>query len=158
MWFGWITLLFFRIAGAKKSVINSVTLLITDIVFAVLLFIILITHKVSGCVNWRLPWYAFLALISVWLAVRNAITHNIKIEVHSNKRYWSMGVEIILLLATMFVGLTYRSILSVGILCIGFSHKILVKNTQKLFLWTALCLAIFPLLPVVEPYPRVYIV
>ncbi|XP_076392115.1 GPI ethanolamine phosphate transferase 1 isoform X2 [Megachile rotundata] len=158
MWFGWITLLFFKIAGAKKSVINSITLLITDIVFAVLLFIILITHKVSGCVNWRLPWYAFLALISVWLAVRNAMTHSIKIEVHNNKRYWSMGIEIILLLATMFVGLTYRSILSVGILCIGFSHKILVKNQQKLFLWTALCLAIFPVLPVVEPYPRVYIV
>nr|XP_012139124.1 PREDICTED: GPI ethanolamine phosphate transferase 1 [Megachile rotundata] len=158
MWFGWITLLFFKIAGAKKSVINSITLLITDIVFAVLLFIILITHKVSGCVNWRLPWYAFLALISVWLAVRNAMTHSIKIEVHNHKRYWSMGIEIILLLATMFVGLTYRSILSVGILCIGFSHKILVKNQQKLFLWTALCLAIFPVLPVVEPYPRVYIV
>nr|XP_034192608.1 GPI ethanolamine phosphate transferase 1 isoform X1 [Osmia lignaria]XP_034192609.1 GPI ethanolamine phosphate transferase 1 isoform X1 [Osmia lignaria]XP_034192610.1 GPI ethanolamine phosphate transferase 1 isoform X1 [Osmia lignaria] len=158
MWFGWITLLFLKIAGTKRTVINSSNLLITDIVFVILLFTILIMHKVSGCNNWRLPCYALLAIISVWIAIRNAITRSIQLKIHNNKHHWLMGIEIVVLLATMFIGLMYRSFLSIGILCIGFSQKILLKDMKNSFFWTALCLAVFPLLPVVEPYPRVYIV
>lgn len=113
---------------------------------------------VSGCNNWRLPCYAFLATISSWLAIRSIIMYAVKLKVCNNKYYWTIIAEIIFLFITMFVGLTHRFVLSVGMLCVTVVQKILQNNARNLFSWTALCLAVFPLLPVVEPYPRVYIV
>ncbi|KOC64725.1 GPI ethanolamine phosphate transferase 1 [Habropoda laboriosa] len=125
MWLGWIILLFFKISGAKRPIVRSFTLLIIDIVFIILLIMIFIEYKVSllilneivsDCDNWRLPCYAYLAIISFWSA------------------------------------------LSIGMLCTTLAHKMVLKDSPSLFLWTALSLAVFPLLPVVEPYPRIYIV
>ncbi|KAK9294452.1 hypothetical protein QLX08_010915 [Tetragonisca angustula] len=158
IWLGWITLLFLKITGVNRSVVNSFILLTTDCVFIVVVIIIFITHKVSGCNNWRLPCYAFLATISSWLAIRSIIMYAVKLKVCNNKYYWTIIAEIILLFITMFVGLTHRFVLSVGMLCVTVVQKILQKNARNLFSWTALCLAVFPLLPVVEPYPRIYII
>ncbi|CAL7949608.1 unnamed protein product [Xylocopa violacea] len=158
MWIGWIMLLFFKIIGTKRRLVNSFTLLVIDSVFIILVVTIFIMHKVSGCNNWRLPWYAFLAAISSWLAVRSTIMYSIKLKMDSNKYYLTIIAEIIFLLVTMFIGLTYRCALSIGMLCTIFTQKIALKNSLNLFCWTALFLAVFPLLPVVEPYPRVYIV
>ncbi|CAK9808629.1 GPI ethanolamine phosphate transferase 1 [Anthophora plagiata] len=158
MWLGWITLLFLKISGSRRPVVHSFTLLIVDIVFPILLITTFIEHKVSGCGNWRLPSYAFLAIISSWLAIRSTITYSIKLKVYNSKYYWTMIAETIVLLATMFVGLTYRSALSIGMLCATFAQRVVLKDASNLFLWTALSLAVFPLLPVVEPYPRIYIV
>lgn len=83
--------------------------------------------------------------------------YSIEFRIQNSKRSWIEVAGIILLLATMFVGLTYRGTLSVGMLLVAFMKKMTYKATRD-FLWTALSLAIFPLLPAVEPYPRVYVV
>lgn len=157
MWLGWIILLFFKLAGAKRAATNYVILTISDITFAAILITVCIMHKVSGCSNWRSPCYASLAVISFWLTIRNVITYSIEFRIQNSKRSWIEVAGIILLLATMFMGLTYRATLSVGMLLVAIMKKMTYKATRD-FLWTALSLAIFPLLPVVEPYPRVYVV
>ena len=45
IWLGWITLLFLKITGVNRSVVNSFILLTTDCVFIVVVIIIFITHK-----------------------------------------------------------------------------------------------------------------
>ncbi|PBC33927.1 GPI ethanolamine phosphate transferase [Apis cerana cerana] len=114
MWLGWIISLFFKITGVNRPVIHSFILLITNIVFLISIITIFIMYK--DCNNWRLSYYTFLAIVSLW------------------------------------------SVLSIGMLSIILTQKIVLKNTKNLFFWTALSLAVFPLLPVVEPYPRIYIV
>lgn len=156
MWLGWIISLFFKITGVNRPVIHSFILLITNIVFLISIITIFIIYK--DCNNWRLFYYTFLAIVSLWLVIRNAITYTIKLKICNNKYYWTLIAEIIFLLVIMFIGLTYRSVLSIGMLCIILTQKIVLKNTQNLFFWTALSLAVFPLLPVVEPYPRIYII
>ncbi|XP_048261823.1 GPI ethanolamine phosphate transferase 1 isoform X3 [Bombus terrestris] len=158
IWLGWIILLFFKITGVIRPRVNSFILLITNCVFIVLVTMIFIVHKVSGCNNWRLPCYAFLTMISFWLATRSIIIYTVKLKVCKSKYYWTIITGIIFLLTIMFIGLTYRFALSIGMLFITLVQKIVLKNAQSLFFWTALSLAIFPLLPVVEPYPRVYII
>ncbi|XP_076234121.1 GPI ethanolamine phosphate transferase 1 [Calliopsis andreniformis] len=157
MWIGWIVLLFFKIAGIERPIVNRVILLIADILFVCILITIFISHKVSGCSYWRLPYYTSLAVTSLWLAVRSTIIYSIKLKMHSNKYFWIEVAGTTFLLLTMFLGLMYRSVLSIGMLCTAFIQKLMFKESRN-FLWTALFLAIFPLLPVVEPYPRVYIV
>lgn len=182
MWLGWIISLFFKITGVNRPVVHSFILLITNIVFVILVITIFIMYKgmlyviynlifvkkkllifilikiFSDCNNWRLFYYTFLAMVSLWLVIRNAITYTIKLKICNNKYYWTIIAEIIFLLVVMFISLTYRSVLSIGMLCIILTQKIVLKNTQNLFFWTALSLTVFPLLPVVEPYPRIYIV
>uniref|UniRef100_V9IA09 GPI ethanolamine phosphate transferase 1 n=2 Tax=Apis cerana TaxID=7461 RepID=V9IA09_APICE len=156
MWLGWIISLFFKITGVNRPVIHSFILLITNIVFLISIITIFIMYK--DCNNWRLSYYTFLAIVSLWLVIRNAIIYTIKLKICNNKYYWTLIAEIIFLLVIMFIGLTYRSVLSIGMLSIILTQKIVLKNTKNLFFWTALSLAVFPLLPVVEPYPRIYIV
>ncbi|XP_076164323.1 GPI ethanolamine phosphate transferase 1 isoform X2 [Ptiloglossa arizonensis] len=157
MWLGWIILLFFKIAGAKRLIINRNALLVADITFISILITIFIMHKVSDCRNWRLPCYGSLATISFWFAIRSIIMYSIKLRFQNDKHLWVKVIGIILLLAIIFMGLTYRFILSVGILCTALIQNMILKKTRN-FCWTAVFLAVFPLLPVVEPYPRIYIV
>ncbi|XP_054012026.1 GPI ethanolamine phosphate transferase 1 isoform X2 [Hylaeus anthracinus] len=157
MWLGWITLLFFKIAGVKRPIINRTVLLISDIAFACILITIFIIYEVSECGNWRLPCYTSLAVISFWLAVRCIIMYSVKLRIHNNKRPWIQVVGIVLLLITIFMGLMHRSTLSIGMLCAAFIKNRTSQNTWN-FVWTALSLAVFPLLPIVEPHPRIYVV
>ncbi|XP_076656590.1 GPI ethanolamine phosphate transferase 1-like isoform X3 [Halictus rubicundus] len=157
MWLGWIVLLFLKIAGTERSHINRVILLVADIALVCILVIIFVLYKVSDCRNWRPPCYATIAITSLWLAIRSIIRNSINLRIENDTRLWSEITGIILLLATMFMGLTYRSVLSIGMICTAIIQKILMKDAPYLF-WTALFLAAFPLLPVVEPHPRVYIV
>ncbi|XP_011137878.1 GPI ethanolamine phosphate transferase 1 isoform X1 [Harpegnathos saltator] len=159
MWFAWITVLFLKIAGAERQYRRISLLLLTNIGFVSLLIITLVGHIVSDCGNWRLPCYASFAIISVWLAVNTLITST-PVFVVKNKR--QLFIEIggtLFLLMTLFFGLTYRLALSIGMLSTVLIRKIQSGNLQSpMFLWTSLALCVFPLLPVVEPYPRVYIV
>ncbi|XP_043254750.1 GPI ethanolamine phosphate transferase 1-like isoform X2 [Colletes gigas] len=157
MWLGWIILLFFKIAGTKRRAINHIILLVADIAFACILVTIFIMHKVSGCRNLRLPCYTSLAVISFWFAVRCIIMYSVKLRIKNDKFPWAEVIGIILLLTTIFMGLIYRPTLSAGMLCTAFIQKLISKNARN-FYWTALSLVVFPLLPVVEPSPRVYIV
>lgn len=75
-----------------------------------------------------------------------------------NKKTWIEITGTMFLLIVMFAALTYRSALSVGMLCIALVQRVSFKSDQCLLFWTALCLSVFPLLPVVEPYPRIYVV
>ncbi|XP_015440246.1 PREDICTED: GPI ethanolamine phosphate transferase 1 [Dufourea novaeangliae] len=157
MWLGWIVLLFVKIAGRERLTINRLILWVADVAFVCILITIFIMHKVSDCRNWRLPCYASLSVISFWLAIRSIIRNSVNLKMKNSKRVWIDFTVIILLLATMFMGLIHRSALSIGMLSTAIIQRIVFKNARNLF-WTALSLAIFPLLPVVEPYPRVYIV
>ncbi|XP_031825596.1 GPI ethanolamine phosphate transferase 1 isoform X2 [Nomia melanderi] len=157
MWLGWIVLLFFKIAGTERSIINRFALLITDISFICILIIVFVTYKVSDCKNWRLPCYVTMAIISVWLVVRTVILNSVNWRIRNGNLPWTEIAGIMLLLTIMFMGLICRSALSIGMLCTAIILKIMLKDVQYL-IWTVLPLAVFPLLPVVEPYPRVYIV
>ncbi|XP_014480211.1 PREDICTED: GPI ethanolamine phosphate transferase 1 isoform X2 [Dinoponera quadriceps] len=159
MWFGWITVLFLKIAGVRRQYRRISLLLLTNIGFASLLIITLICHIVSNCGSWRLPCYASFAIISVWIAVTTVITST-PVFVVRNKR--KLLVEIggmLFLLAILYIGLTYRFALSIGMLSTILIRRVQSQHAQSpVFLSTSLALCVFPLLPVVEPYPRVYIV
>lgn len=62
------------------------------------------------------------------------------------------------LLVTLFIGLSHRFALSMGMLSTIFIQTARLKNMEPPMFFTSLALCVFPLLPVVEPYPRVYIV
>ncbi|XP_032672659.1 GPI ethanolamine phosphate transferase 1 [Odontomachus brunneus] len=159
MWFGWITILFLKIAGVKRQYRRISLLLLTNIGFASLLIITLMGHIVSDCGSWRLPCYASFAIISVWLAVASMITST---PVFAIKNERKLLIEIggtLFLLVMLFIGLTYRFVLSIGMLSTILIRRMQSENAQSpMLLWTSLALCVFPLLPVVEPYPRVYIV
>ncbi|XP_033328137.2 GPI ethanolamine phosphate transferase 1 [Megalopta genalis] len=157
MWLGWIVLLFSKIAGTERRIINRFILLVADIALVCILITIFLLYKVSDCRNWRPPCYAAVAVTSLWLAVRSTIQNSRNLKIENDSQSWSKIAGIVLLLATMFLGLAYRSVLTVGMICTAVIQKVVLKRTRYLF-WTALSLAVFPLLPVVEPYPRVYIV
>jgi len=113
---------------------------------------------VSDCSNWRLPYYASFAIISVWLAVSSIIMWTPVFVKRSNKKLFIDIGGTLFLLVILFAGLTYRYVLSVGILSTTLMRSAKSKSVPTLMISTTMALSVFPLLPVVEPYPRVYIV
>lgn len=63
MWLGWIILLFFKIAGAKRLIINRNALLVADITFISILITIFIMHK--GTVSYLQLFEKVLYLIFI---------------------------------------------------------------------------------------------
>ncbi|XP_020293464.1 GPI ethanolamine phosphate transferase 1 isoform X2 [Pseudomyrmex gracilis] len=162
MWLGWILVLFLKIVNVKTrysiSPLRHSLSQLTNIGFAVLLMITLVSHIVSDCNNWRLPCYAMFAIISVWFAVITLITSTPVFVKRSNRK---LSIDIggtLFLLSILFVGLTYRFALSVGVLSSVLIRKAKAKRVPPLMVFTSVALCVFPLLPVVEPYPRVYVV
>ncbi|KZC06184.1 GPI ethanolamine phosphate transferase 1 [Dufourea novaeangliae] len=112
-------------------------------------------------------WLGWIVLLFVKIAGRERLTINRLI-------LWVADVAFVCILITIFIMhkdcrnwrlpcyaslsvISFWSALSIGMLSTAIIQRIVFKNARNLF-WTALSLAIFPLLPVVEPYPRVYIV
>jgi len=113
---------------------------------------------VSNYNNWRLLCYATFAIISVWFAIVKIITSTPVFIKRSKKKLFIDIGGTLLLLVILFVGLTYRFALSIGILSLILIRIAKSKNVSPPMIWTSIALCAFPLLPVVEPYPRVYIV
>ncbi|EZA60656.1 hypothetical protein DMN91_007484 [Ooceraea biroi] len=161
MWLGWIIILFLKIAGVKRRYLRISLLLLTNIGFASLLIITLINYIVSDCRNWRLPCYASFAIISVWFAIVAIITSTPVVEASRWRSRWKFFMEIggtLFLLVMLFIGLSYRFALSIGMLSTILIQGAQLKSIQAPMLWTSLALSVFPLFPVVEPHPRVYVV
>lgn len=158
MWIGWIIMLFMKMTCVKRSSVHYGYVFFADVLLFSTTILIPAMYKITGCNSWRLPIYALFAIFSFWQVIRSALVYSVKLELYNTKYYRLIMTAIVSLLGVMFVGLTYRPVLSIGMLCSVFAHKVLLQNSLSLFLWTALCLSAFPLLPVVEPYPRIYIV
>ncbi|XP_066598156.1 GPI ethanolamine phosphate transferase 1 [Prorops nasuta] len=157
MWFGWMTFLFLQIIGTERSNIISWVLNLCNLIFIGIFIVLFQAQLVSGCKNWRLLFYQSLALVSIYFGVRCAILFSPQLRTHNPRKIIMQILEIIFLLIGMFMGLTKRWTLSV-ILLILLLQRLLMRNANSTFLLTTVALAVFPLLPVVEPYPRVYIV
>ncbi|XP_070158756.1 GPI ethanolamine phosphate transferase 1 isoform X1 [Polyergus mexicanus] len=158
MWLGWIVVLFLKITGTKRRCLRFSLLIVVNIGFASLLIIMLIGHAVSDCNDWRLTCYTSFAIISVWFAIAKIITST-PVFAKRNKRKLFIDIGgTLLLLIMLFVGLTYRFALSIGILFLILIRIAKSENVPAFMIWTSIALCAFPLLPVVEPYPRVYIV
>lgn len=113
---------------------------------------------VSDCNNWRLPCYISLAIISTWIAVITLITSTpVLVERSTSDLFIDIGGTI-LLLVLLFIGLTYRFAFSINILLLILLRAIKSEDVSAAMVWTSLGLCVFPLLPVVEPSPRIYIV
>ncbi|KAL0130778.1 hypothetical protein PUN28_002415 [Cardiocondyla obscurior] len=159
MWLGWIIMLFLKITRVvERQNVRTFLLQIINVVFASLLIIMLIRHIMSDCGNWRLPCYATFALISAWLAITTLLKSTSAFEEENTMKLLVDTGGILLLLVILFIGLTYRFAFSIGILIFVLIRVVKSDNAPTFMIWTSLALCIFPLLPVVEPYPRIYIV
>ncbi|XP_011880603.1 PREDICTED: GPI ethanolamine phosphate transferase 1-like [Vollenhovia emeryi] len=159
MWLGWIIMLFFKITGVvRRQSVRVFLLRLMNVGFPSLLVITLIRHLISNCHSWRLPYYASFAIISAWLAITTLLTSTpVFVDRSTTELFIDIGGTL-LLLVMLFVGLTYRFALSVGILLLLLIRVAKSDDVTASMTWSTLALCVFPLLPVVEPYPRVYIV
>lgn len=99
-----------------------------------------------------------ICIISLWLAFRGIIKKGPTLEINSNKPLIET-LGIICLTSMMYVGLMYRWTLSISMLvAVGLQKLIFERNAPSFLLITGTALVVFPLLPVVGPQPRVYIV
>ncbi|KAI4483722.1 hypothetical protein M0804_007982 [Polistes exclamans] len=158
MWIGWIILLFLKIVGIPRQEIKLSLLLLLDIIFVISLIVLIIRYVGSSGYNLRQLSYGLFTVISLWLAGINMIQYVPKLKKQNVKNFFIEIGGTIFLLFIMFMGLTYRAALSAGMLFIVLMQKIILTKTHNMLLWSGLALAIFPLLPIVEPYPRIYIV
>lgn len=151
-WLGWITLLFLKMMGLPRSTSRIKLLLFCDAFFICATLLLLIVHR--GTSGWRLSGYAFLALISSWLAARSSGTYLYP----SLQGGWYWIVCTILLTTMMSFGLTTRWVFGVATLCSCAMQRVLFKNANYFLTWSGVILAVFPLLPVVGPHPQTYLV
>lgn len=79
------------------------------------------------------------------------------IERDTTKLVINIGGTLLLLLM-LFIGLTHRFAFSIGILLLILIRVAKSKDVSAPMVWSSLGLCVFPFLPVVEPFPRVYIV
>lgn len=126
--------------------------------FCYVIYLIYFVYIVSDCNNWRLPCYTSFAIISIWFAIAKIITSTPVFAKRNKKKLFIDIGGTLLLLVILFVGLTYRFALSIGILSLILIRIAKSENVPVFMIWTSITLCAFPLLPVVEPYPRVYIV
>ncbi|KAK2576053.1 hypothetical protein KPH14_007394 [Odynerus spinipes] len=158
MWSSWIIFLFLKIVGIPRREIKSSVLLLIDVIFTILLFMLIMTHIGNNGNNLRHLLYGFFTIISVWLASRNLIILIPQLKKQNMQKFVTEVGGTIFLLFTMFMGLTYRVALSAGMLFIILMQKVILGEIHNVLLWSGLGLAVFPLLPIVEPHPRIYIV
>ncbi|XP_029154828.1 GPI ethanolamine phosphate transferase 1-like isoform X2 [Nylanderia fulva] len=159
MWLGWIITLFSKITGMKRKRRNLQVSVLITVGLGGLLIILLVRQlvNVSDYRNWRLPFFTCISIFSIWLGFTKISTLT-PVFIKSKKK---LSLDIggtLLLLVILFVGLTYRFALSIGVLSIILIRIAKSKNVPAPMIWTSIALCVFPLLPVVEPYPRNYIV
>ncbi|KAJ8672992.1 hypothetical protein QAD02_004253 [Eretmocerus hayati] len=161
MWIGWIVYLFVDLSGVSRQSIQFGCYswnLLANISLVVGIIPLVIEYAVAGCQEWRLFGYGVISVISLWVAFRAVIRKGPTLEINSNKPLVEFS-GIVGLMFMMFVGLVYRGVLSISMLLIVGLQKLLFdRNASSLLLATGLALAIFPLLPVVGPQPRLYLV
>lgn len=95
-----------------------------------------------------------MAFTSIWLAVRSALTVSPVFNVNTINSPIIPIVGIVLLIITMSAGLINKLFFSLAMLITAVMQKILIKNTCKLLILTAVALAIYPALPIVKPHPQ----
>lgn len=125
-----------------------------------MLFLVSVFFFFSGSSGYNLRQlsYGLFTVISLWLAGINLIKFAPKLRKQNIKKFLIEIGGTIFLLFIMFMGLTYRAALSAGMLFIIVMQKVILNKTHNMLLWSGLALAMYPLLPIVEPYPRIYIV
>ncbi|XP_046832872.1 GPI ethanolamine phosphate transferase 1 isoform X2 [Vespa crabro] len=158
MWSGWIIFLFLKIVGIPREEIKSSLLLLVNIIFLSSLILLIIRYTGSSGYNLRQLSYGLFTVISLWLAGINLIKFVPKLRKQNIKKFLIEIGGTIFLLFIMFMGLTYRAALSAGMLFIIIMQKVILNKTHNMLLCSGLILAMYPLLPIVEPYPRIYIV
>ncbi|XP_008204852.1 GPI ethanolamine phosphate transferase 1 isoform X1 [Nasonia vitripennis] len=161
MWVGWIALLFVDLSGLPRRTIQLGCyswMLLANIALGVASIPLFIEYAVAGCKEWRLFGYGMICVISLWLAFRGIIKKGPTLEIDSNKPFIE-ALGIVFLTFMMFVGLIYRWTFSISMLvAVGLQKLIFDRNAPSWLLITGAALVVFPLLPVVGPQPRVYIV
>ncbi|XP_033216192.1 GPI ethanolamine phosphate transferase 1 isoform X2 [Belonocnema kinseyi] len=158
MWFGWIALLFLKVAGKPRRDDQSFKLYLLKLGFLGVIFIMFIEYIVSGYRDARLLLYGTVAIFSMWLAIREAIVTAPLLEIQKCTSPQVGVIMIMVLIVIMFAGLIYRTIFSFAMCYAVLLQKVLIKDSHPWLLWTGFVLAIFPSLPVVEPQPRIIIV
>nr|XP_050863201.1 GPI ethanolamine phosphate transferase 1-like isoform X1 [Vespula vulgaris] len=158
MWSGWIIFLFLKIVGIPRKKIKPSLLPLVDIIFLSSLIVLIIRYTGNSGYNLRQLSYGLFTVISLWLAGINLIKFVPKLKKQNIKTFLIEIGGTIFLLFIMFMGLTYRAALSAGMLFIVVMQKVIFNKTHNMLLWSGLALAMYPLLPIVEPYPRIYIV
>ncbi|XP_043271659.1 GPI ethanolamine phosphate transferase 1 [Venturia canescens] len=164
-WLGWIVLLLMKLINKENTRITESLKntrhyrhRLTNLIFVVIAIIILIEDKLSGRPGWRVPGYGIAALVSVWLASRSVIEYSLYF-VKKKDAWLSMPIiGTVLLIASMSVGLIFRWSFAIGMLITAAMQKILMREATPRLWLSAVILAVFPLLPVVGPNPRIYIV
>ncbi|KAI4476096.1 hypothetical protein M0804_013892 [Polistes exclamans] len=146
-------LLFLQIVEIRRQEIKLSLLLLLDIIFVTSLIVLIIRYIRSSGYNLRQLSYGLFTAISLWLAGINMIQYVPKLKKQNVKNFCIEIGGTIFLLFIMFMGLTYRAALNAGMLFIVLMQKIILTKTHNMLLWSGLALAIFPLLPIVEPYP-----
>lgn len=113
---------------------------------------------VSGCLDLRSPTYGCIAVAYLYFALQAAVNNYIKLD--GTKFNWPTVIGIAFLIIIMSLGLFFRWILSIGMVVTAIIKSTTTQdvNSHTSQPWTALILAIFPILPVVEPHPRTWIV
>ncbi|XP_058790888.1 GPI ethanolamine phosphate transferase 1-like isoform X2 [Phymastichus coffea] len=161
MWVGWIILLYTHIGGipGKDIPFGPITwLTLANISLVVCMIPLTIEYAVTGCKEWRLLGYGIIGAVSVWLASRSIIIH-IMPPISLIYKPWYEVIGTIIMIPTMLAGLSYRWAFSISVLlAVILEKKIFSKNAKTTFIFTGATLAVFPLLPVVGPEPKVYIV
>ena len=99
-----------------------------------------------------------MTIISVWLAVRQAIFTSPLLEIQNVTSSRVGVIVIMILILIMFAGLMYRILFTLAMFYISLLQKMLLKGSDSWLLWSGFVLAIFPSLPVVEPQQRIVIV
>ncbi|XP_014214600.1 GPI ethanolamine phosphate transferase 1-like [Copidosoma floridanum] len=161
MWVGWIIFLFVDLSGEPRRAIHLgcfTWLRVADVALAVFLIPLLIEYLVIGCKEWRLFGYGAVCGASLWVAFRAVINKGPNFELNSNKPLIEF-IGIISLILMMLLGLIYRWAFSISMLiAVGLQKVIFDRNASFALIFSGIFLALFPLLPVVGPQPRVYVV
>ncbi|XP_012273342.1 GPI ethanolamine phosphate transferase 1 isoform X2 [Orussus abietinus] len=154
IWLGWLTLLVFEVIGIRRKNAKTAALILSNIGCVSALFVLLLKYK--GYSNWRLPGYGSIAIFSLWLASRSALNLTLAFEEEAHLLTCLTGI--VFLMGMMFLGLTHRWVFGVGMLAVTAIQRILLKEKNPVLVLTGIWLASFPVLPVVEPHPRIYVV
>ena len=100
-----------------------------------------------------------MSAFSGWLAFRGIIRKGPALDTSDSKAPLVEFLGIIILTIMMFVGLMYRWTFSITMLLATELQKIIFhRNASSRLIRTGYILSIFPILPVVGPEPRIYLV
>ena len=106
---------------------------------------------------YKLFTYGIITIVSFWVTVQRLIKKKPLLQQDNEKPILELA-SIILIILIMYIGLSYRWIFCIGMLLNVGIQKSLLKKIHLNFLASGVILSIFPLLPVVGPQPRLFIV